>query len=294
MKLTSLSFTLSKSLGNLSAKFLSSVLTCLTLSVTMTGIASAAAIRSGFSSNTLPANDDNSSGSIALGFTANFFGTSYTNTFVNNNGNLTFAQPLSTFTPFGLTTASTPIIAAFFADVDTSGSGISPVTYGQGSVNGRSAFGANYLNVGYFNAKNNKVNDFQLVLIDRADTGAGNFDIEFNYDRIQWETGDASGGINGLGGNSARVGYSNGTGTLGSFFELNGSGVNGAFLNGGPARTSLIATTNDNVLGRYTFNARNGIVNNPTASVPEPVTIVGTLIGGATALRMRKKLKTAR
>jgi hypothetical protein len=34
-----------------------------------------------------------------------------------------------------------------------------------------------------------------------------------------------------------------------------------------------------------------GSVSNPTAAVPEPFTIVGTLVGAGTALRMRKRLK---
>jgi Nidogen-like len=280
-----------KFLSNLPAKSIGFAVTALALNVAMTGIASAAAIRTGFSSNSLAANDDGSAPITALGFTANFFGTNYTNTYVNNNGNLTFTAPLGTFTPFSLTSANTPIIAAFFADIDTRGAGTSPITYGQGTVNGRNAFGANYLNVGYFPSQNNKINDIQIVLVDRADTGAGNFDIEFNYDKIQWETGGASGGTNGLGGSSARVGFSNGTGAPGSFFELAGSGVNGAFLDGG-ANALIANSLNSNVLGRYTFNSRNGSIVEPTAAVPEPFTIIGTLVGGTAALRMRKKLKS--
>ena len=61
------------------------------------------------------------------------------------------------------------------------------------------------------------------------DFAPGDFRIIFNYDRIRWETGDASGGTNGLGGSSARVGFSNGSGQPGSFFELEGSGQNGRF-----------------------------------------------------------------
>ena len=286
-----------KSLSCMSAKFVGFAVTSVALSMAMTGVASAAAIRTGlFNSGTIPANDDGFSGSTALGFTANFFGTSYTNTFVNNNGNLTFNSGSGVYTPFALNgTTNVPVIAAFLADVDTRGAGTSPVTYGQGIVNGRNAFGANYLNVGYYSAKSNKLNDVQIVLVDRADTGAGNFDIELNYNKVQWETGDVNGGVNGLGGNSARAGYSNGTTTPGSSFELAGSGVNGAFLDGGPAATSLIANSlnSDGVLGRYTFNARNGavVVNPPSTSVPEPFTIVGTMLGGAAALRMRKRLK---
>ncbi len=274
------------------------VITSLLVSLAMTGAASAAAIRTGFSTSTIPANDDGSGPLTSLGFTANFLGTTYTSAYANNNGNITFNAPLATYTPFGIAGANTPIVAAFFADVDTTGAGTSPVTYGIGTVNGRAAFGANYVNVGYFNAQNNKINDFQIVLIDRADTGAGNFDIEFNYNKIQWETGGASGGSNGLGGSSARVGYSNGlSGAANKSFELVGSAVNGAFLDGGPAATSLIANSlnSGGVLGRYTFNARNGavVIDPPTGTqVPEPFTIVGTLVGGTAALRMRKKLKS--
>ena len=49
-------------------------------------------------------------------------------------------------------------------------------------------------------------------------------DHHHDDDRIRWETGDASGGTNGLGGSPARVGFSNGRGQPGTFFELTGSG----------------------------------------------------------------------
>jgi Nidogen-like len=289
-----------KSLGKLSAKIIGVAVTSIALSQAISGVASAVAIRTGlFNTNTLPANDDGSSAATALGFNANLFGTNYTNTYVNNNGNFTFTGPLSTFTPSQILSVGTPIIAAFWADVDTRGAGTSPVTYGQGTVDGRNAFGANYLNAGYFSFGNDKLNDFQIVLIDRNDTGAGNFDIEFNYNKIQWETGGASGGTGGLGGSSARVGYAQGT-AAGSSFELAGSAVNGAFLDGGP--NSLVANSlnSNGVLGRYQFSARNGAVvvqpptipnTTPNTSVPEPFTIVGTIIGSAAAFRMRKRLK---
>lgn len=52
----------------------------------------------GCATSTLAANDDGSSPSPPLGFTANFFGTDYANVFANNNGNATFGSNLSTFT----------------------------------------------------------------------------------------------------------------------------------------------------------------------------------------------------
>ncbi|MGA8221160.1 MAG: kelch repeat-containing protein [Candidatus Acidiferrales bacterium] len=230
----------------------------------------------GFYANTLPANDDGSTALFPLGFTVNFFGTSETGLFINNNGNVTFDAPLSAFTPFGLADTNSAIIAPFFADVDTTGSGSNVVTFGTDTVNGFPAFAANYVNVGYFSSHFDKLNSFQVVLIDRADTGAGNFDIEFNEDKIQWETGDASGGTDGLGGSSAVVGFSNGQ-TPPTFFQLAGSLVNGALLDNGPAATALIRNSlNSTMPGRYLFQVRNGAVQTADLSVtmaaaPNPV-----------------------
>jgi Nidogen-like len=286
-----------KNSSYLSTKIAGVAITSLVMGTAMADTALAATFRTRFNSNILALNDDGSSAATALGFTANFYGTNYDNTYVNNNGNVTFTGPLDTFTPFGLVGASTPIIAAFFADVDTRA--IGTVTYGQGEVAGRRAFGVNYNNVGYYSQRNDKTNSFQIVLIDRPDTVVagdplGNFDIEFNYGQIQWETGTDSGGVNGLGGDSARAGYSNGTTTPGASFELPGSAINGAFLDGGSKSLVANSLNSDGVLGRYVFSARNGAVvvtpPNPTAA-PEPFTIIGTLLGGAAAFRMKKRLK---
>lgn len=259
----------------------------------------------GFRANTLQANDDASSSAISLGFAApiDFFGTTYTQLYVNNNGNITFGAPLTTFTPFGLTSATgTPIIAAFFADVDTRGdasasvgrfnatpqpyAGSGLVTYGTATVNGHAAFGVNYFSdcaaftgvgaatctglrgVGGYGLSTDLTDVFQLILVDRSDIATGAFDIEFNYDQVQWDTGAASSGA------SARVGYSAGTGAAGTHAELAGSGENGAFLDGG-AR-SLAAQ------GRIAYAVRSGGVSQvpaTTTTTPEPATIVLTASG---------------
>lgn len=218
------------------------------------------AVVPGFDANVLAANDDQSTGAVDLGFTANFFGQVFDSAFVNNNGNITFDAPLGSFTPFDLTSTSQVIIAPFFADIDTRGAGSSPVTYGQGTQDGRAAFGVNYVDVGYFNSADDLLNSLQLILVDRSDVSEGDFDFIFNYDQIQFETGDASEGTNGLGGSSARAGFSNGTGDDGTFFELAGSALNGAFLDGGPNSLSDI--------GSLTFEVRNGVVAEP---LPTPI-----------------------
>jgi hypothetical protein len=153
---------------------------------------------SGFKTNVIPRNDDGSGPLTPLGFTINLFGKVRDSAYVNNNGNITFDSDLATYTPFGLQSTSREIIAAFFADVDTRGTLSREVTYGQDTVNGHAAFGANYIDVGYYESHDDKLNRFQLVLIDRSDTGPGNLNIEFNYERMLWETGDASGGSKGV------------------------------------------------------------------------------------------------
>src|SRR4249920_2571215 len=80
----------------------------------------------GFGENTLSRNDDGSSPAIDItsvfGNGLNFFGHTYTALYLNNNGNITFSGPLSTFTPGPITAGlNNPIIAVFWADVDTRG-----------------------------------------------------------------------------------------------------------------------------------------------------------------------------
>jgi hypothetical protein len=220
---------------------------------------SGGAIRPGFDANTLPANDDSSTGLVPLGFPINFFGQAYSGLFVNNNGNVTLDQPLPDFTPFGLTATQRVIIAPFFADVDTRAGNV--VTYGPGVVDGHPTFGVTWPGVGCYNQNTSVLDYFQVLLINRADVAPGAFDIEFNYNSIQWETGQASGGdSNCLRGQSARVGFSNGSGVPGTFFELPGSGVPGSFLDSNPSTGLIHNSFASTQAGRYVYAVRNGAV----------------------------------
>jgi hypothetical protein len=219
----------------------------------------------GWNTNFLEPNDDGSTDLVNLPFAINFFGTSYSALYVNNNGNVTFNEPLGTFTPFPIQTTGTPIIAPFFGDVWTIPCDDIPpphthtdvVHYGPIQFQGREAFSVTWagVGVGYYYCGEDKLNHFQMILVNRSDVGPGDFDIVFNYDQIQWETGDASGGTGGTGGNSARIGFSNGSTAS---FELPGSAVNGAFLDSAPG--GLIHGSRDSLqLGRYVFPVRNGL-----------------------------------
>lgn len=223
-------------------------------------------MRPGFNQNALQRIDDFGSELAPLGFSISLFGKTETQCYVNNNGNITFFGELSTYTPAPLQNIGYAIIAPFWADVDTRPGGSDVVTYSYGleTIDGHQAFGVNWVNVGYFSYHDDKLNSFQLVLIQRSDTGAGNFDIEFNFNRILWETGDASSGSNGYGGFPSRSGLTNGSNRT---IELAYSGQTLVQLdadpnNGSPNYTTglIYRSRNSTIPGRFVFQVRGGEV----------------------------------
>jgi hypothetical protein len=187
------------------------------------------ATRTGFDTHAMYPNDDGSTGLEPIGFPINVFPTTenpgpWTDCYVNNNGNISIGTYISYFTPLPLQSSAQTIyglialLAPFWADVDTdpagypeTAQGSKVVTFGQGLVDERPAFGVNWRDVGYYNNQIDKLNSFQIVLIDRSNIGiSGDFDVEFNYDTMLWETGYQSGGSNGYGGYVGRVGITNG------------------------------------------------------------------------------------
>ena len=170
--------------------------------------------------------------------------------YVNNNGYVAFDEEVTTL--FSATKLDQRLLAIFFADVDTrADAGGGTVHYGPDTVDGRAAFGATWPGVGYYERHYDKLDAFQVILIDRADTGAGHFDVEFNFGTIAWESGDRSdGSVDGVGGwPSAIVGYSDGVNS--TLFP--GSGVPGSFLDGNLATGLIHGQSQGSVLGRYIF-----------------------------------------
>lgn len=189
--------------------------------------------------------DDGSSGPVPLGFPVNFFGTTYSGLYVNNNGDVTFGSPYTGFSGLNLAAFGSPIIAVAFFDVDTRPPASSPVSYGPITFAGRPAYCVNWVNVGYYSNGSDRLNSSQLILVDRSDTGAGNFDIVMNYDRLAYEPG---GGLT--------VGYSNGTFT----YVMPGSGVAGALVDANTS-TGLVHRSG----GRYVHQVRGGQPSAPGA-----------------------------
>jgi MYXO-CTERM domain-containing protein len=200
----------------------------------------------------LPANDDGSSPAIALAPAfpegLRFFGGPYMSMYVNNNGNITFNGSLGTYTPNPFPVATQPMIAPYWADIDTRGGG-SPTN---NSVFWHIAPGRvqiSWHNVGYFNTRDDLKMDFQLILTSAAASAAGDFDVEFRYNRCEWETGDASGGASGFGGTPAQAGFD--AGNLVDFVEIPGSRAAGI------ARL-LCTTSNVGEPGIWRFSVREG------------------------------------
>ncbi|HTA62383.1 MAG TPA: nidogen-like domain-containing protein [Bacteroidia bacterium] len=183
-------------------------------------------------SSTIPtapnyANDDWSTYGMTLPFNFCFYGTNVGNgndsLYINNNGNISFGAPYSTYSAIAFPSNQYVMIAPFWSDVDTDSAGSRYVWYKMTST---------YLiiqwdSVGYYDAHADKRNTYQLIITDGNDPilPSGN-NISFSYGDMQWTTGDASGGSGGFGGSPATVGINKGDSVnyiQVSLFDNNGS-----------------------------------------------------------------------
>jgi hypothetical protein len=208
--------------------------------------------------------DDGSSPSLPLGFSTNWFGTSYDSIYVNNNGGISFDDGRGGFSDWGtidLTTTTRPLVLPLFTDIDTRNAATSAVTYGPLSAAGNASFGSasgycvNWVNVGEYNASGIKFS-FQLIILDR---GSGNVDLIFNYDTVLAPTSSSNGKF--------VIGYANPVNQTGTYVKASRSTVPGTLIDG--AGSSLTGSTNvtPSVNGRYLYEIRPGVA--PTAT-PTP------------------------
>ncbi|MES2761946.1 MAG: gliding motility-associated C-terminal domain-containing protein [Bacteroidota bacterium] len=154
-------------------------------------------------------NDDGSTASIPLGFSFCFYGTTYTSCYINNNGNISFGAPYSTFSSNAFPDPSFVMIAPFWGDVDTRDPA-SGLPYFKKTA---TSLIVKWSNVGYYDSYSDKLNDFQLIITDGSDPILPNGNnVAFCYGDMQWTTGDASNGNGGFGGVPSTVGVNKGDG----------------------------------------------------------------------------------
>ncbi|PKO60835.1 MAG: nidogen, partial [Betaproteobacteria bacterium HGW-Betaproteobacteria-17] len=171
----------------------------------------------GYGSSTVPKSDDGSSSSIPITSAfpngVGYFGSTYGAIYINVNGNITFTSQLSTYTPYAFPVSGTPMIAPWFADVDTRRSnGDANNIYYHFDTAGKRLIITWYAVDYYSQSYAPGTNTFQVVLTNRDNVAAGDFDVEFRFQNINWTTGSASGGSGGLGGTPAQVGFNAGNG----------------------------------------------------------------------------------
>lgn len=237
----------------------------------------------GFDANTIVRADDTANQVVGLPFTMNWNGTIYDQIYINMNGSCTFGTGYTGYNPnVTLSALRRNIMAPLWADVDTRNTSMGQVTYSNitpGSVptvDGHDAFFVNWINVGRYNyvaAGNTQTDSFQLVIVDRSDTGAGNFDFMFNYDAVTWDIATASSSAR------ARAGWGR---SDGSAYELPGSGTPQAststLLDSSAAATSLIQNyqNDEGQLGRYVFEVRGATMPNS----PPVIAVVNRTLEG--------------
>lgn len=123
----------------------------------------------------------------------NFYGTSYTEIYLNSNGTISFGSAFTDFNTTNLGAETTPMLAPFFADVNVNSGG--EIYWDIDAVAGTITM--TWDGVAPYSGSGN--NSFQVVL---TDNGSGDFTVEYIYQDIQW-SGSA-------GGDAADVGWTDG------------------------------------------------------------------------------------
>lgn len=141
---------------------------------------------SGFNSS-----DDGSYGPVALPFSYYLYGQYYNACYINTNGNISFGDYVTSFTANGFPVTGDTLVGAFWADVDLGGIGVN-VNQVKFKVTPHALY-VNWINVGYYPDRTDKLNTFQIVITDGTDPvvpdGAN---TSFCYQDMQWTTGSAN------------------------------------------------------------------------------------------------------
>ncbi|KAL5014539.1 hypothetical protein ScPMuIL_008809 [Solemya velum] len=222
---------------------------------------------------TTPVVDDGGTGIIPIVTKFPLFNYQHDQLYVDNNGVISFLNPVSQYTPDSFPLGDgRRLIAPFWGDVDTSNGGTiwyrestdHNVLYkatadvrryfpNQIRFSAAWVFIATWDNVAFFGASTtgrNRRNTFQVILITN---GRHSFTI-FMYNRIEWTTGTASNGDTntGLGGTPAQVGFNAGDGI--NFYSVEESRT--------PDIINIAHLTNVNETGVFAFRIDKEIIQN--------------------------------
>lgn len=166
------------------------------------------------------------------GLKITFFGEKHDKFWPCANGLISFRGQVEAYTPEKFPIANQPVVAAYWGDVDLRRCrkdlqmrcSYFKVYYGEdaGFLNGKItrkymtglqtfkaklAIVQTWDQVGYYDRQTNKENTFQIVIVS---DGFDNTFAAFYYDKIEWTTGDDSGGVNGIAtatGTPAQMGF---------------------------------------------------------------------------------------
>jgi hypothetical protein len=161
------------------------------------------------------------------------------------------------------------MLAPWWADVDTRGAGSDVVYF---TAPNADSFVVTWPNVGYYNEQTDKLNSFQLSLQRQPGNTTGAFTAEYRYESLQWTTGSASGGSNGLGGIPAVAGYDAGDGA--NYYMLPGSRT-GDVLN--VQNTSNVSATQPG-LWRFFFGDNGEAPGSSPSNPLLPVVVDGSFV----------------
>ncbi|NXH38106.1 TECTA protein, partial [Dicaeum eximium] len=209
---------------------------------------------------TNPKDNDGTSEAITLSIPFTFYGKTHQTLFVNNNGVISFDEPIRQYIPdpFPLVNGHA-FVAPFWADEDNVLGG--DIFYRQTTnpalledisrditqnfpripFTATWALVATWDHVAYYGCTSGKSNTFQAVLTTDSEKSY----IILNYRDIQWTTGTVSDGdtATGLRGTPAHAGFNSGDGT--NFYNIPVSQTD-AIIN-------ITTTSNVNVPGRWVF-----------------------------------------
>jgi hypothetical protein len=222
-----------------------------------------------------------------IGFPIDFFGTTYTEVFVNSNGSIAFDAGSASYNePLDQILDGNPGVVAYGLDIMNSEITQPGSSWGTGrhgdffywgrtTIDGHQAFVATWMNIQSYASSIAKTdwNTFQIMLVDVDDAGGDDVDIVVNYGSLQ----DNNQGYSCDAGNCAAVGVgsvTNGSVQYASMVDDQGTLYNGMAVSeiaDDGAHPLALNHLHSTVPGRFKFEMRDGALPE-AATVPGPIT----------------------